>query len=326
MWAGTLTSFPHRPPACDVALCRLREKVHGWWQADGLDGVGHGCWDCQLHQSHVVIHAAAVEGWVDDDPLDGDDQGSQPGPQHRPQAHSPVGRSGITVHQQWKQRRWWVGGNSPHDISRTYLLKQCAAVISHLLWTSVAPQRWSFWYWRLPTQGHSPLRAVTPPTILWVPRAGRTPQSTAEAANKKLFSSCSAHALFYGLKLTAVLLVCIVGAVGDTIALWVDLLDAGGGTTLVVFGAVYRWKTGSCDDETWWIVQLPADSAALSAVLPGGVWATITLLAEGPGIGRGSKLSSVRRSWSEGTYSEYSWTKPGSVWLRIQLRSLVTRE
>lgn len=182
---GSLTAFPHRPPACDVALCRLQEKVHRWRQADRLDGVGHGCWDCQLHQSHVVIHAAAVKGWVDDDPLDGDDQGTYPGPQHRPQAHSPVSGTGVTVQQQWKQRRRWVCGNFPKNISRTYLLKQCAAVISHLLWTSVAPQRWSFWYWRLPTQGHSPLRAVTPPTILWVPRAGRIPQSAAEAANKK---------------------------------------------------------------------------------------------------------------------------------------------
>lgn len=83
-----------------------------------------------------------------------------------------------------------------------------------------------------------------------MPRAGRIPQSTAEAENKKLFSSSSAHAAFYGLKLTAVLLVGTVGAVWDAITLWVDLLDAGGGTTLEVFGAVYRWKTGSCHDET----------------------------------------------------------------------------
>lgn len=184
MSAGTLTSFPHGPPACDVALCRLQEEVHRRWQADGLDGVGHGCWDCQLHQSHVVVHAGAVKGWVDDDPLDGDDQGPQPRPQHRPQAHSPVGWTRVTEQQQRKQHRQWVPGDVPRDISRTYLLKQCAAVISHLLWTSVAPQRWSFWYWRLPTQGHSPLRAVTPPTILWVPRAGRIPQSTEEPANK----------------------------------------------------------------------------------------------------------------------------------------------
>lgn len=43
-----------------------------------------------------MLHAAAVKGRVDDDLLDGDDQGSHPGPQHRPQAHSPVGRTGVT--------------------------------------------------------------------------------------------------------------------------------------------------------------------------------------------------------------------------------------
>lgn len=62
-------------------------------------------------------------------------------------------------------------------LTTKYLLKQCAAVINHLLWMSVAPHRWSLWYWRLPIQGHSPLRAVTPPTILCDPNAGRTPQS-----------------------------------------------------------------------------------------------------------------------------------------------------
>lgn len=52
-----------------------------------------------------------------------------------------------------------------------------------------------------------------------------------------------------GLKLTAVLLVGPVGAVWDAVTLWVDLLDAGGGTTLEVSGAVDRWKTGRCDNE-----------------------------------------------------------------------------
>lgn len=42
---------------------------------------------------------------------------------------------------------------------------------------SVAPQRWARWYCKLPTQGHSPLRAVTPPTILFWPTAGRRPQA-----------------------------------------------------------------------------------------------------------------------------------------------------
>lgn len=44
-----------------------------------------------------MVHVGAVEGRVDDDPLDGDDQGADTGAQHRPQAHSPVSRARVTV-------------------------------------------------------------------------------------------------------------------------------------------------------------------------------------------------------------------------------------
>lgn len=75
-----LTSFPRGPPACDVAFCCLQESVHWWGETDRLDGVGHGCWDSELQQSHVMIHAGAIKGWVDDHPLDRDDQGPHPRP------------------------------------------------------------------------------------------------------------------------------------------------------------------------------------------------------------------------------------------------------
>lgn len=91
-----LTSFPHGPPACDVALCSLQETVHWWGETHWLDGVGHGCWDCQLQKSHVVVHVSAIESWVDDDSLDGDDQGSHTRAQHRSQAHSPVSGARVT--------------------------------------------------------------------------------------------------------------------------------------------------------------------------------------------------------------------------------------
>lgn len=93
--SSSVTSFPHGSPSCDVALCILQEVVHWWGETDGLDGVGDGGWDCQLQQSYVKVHVGAIEGWVDDDPLDGDDQGSYPRTQHRSQAHSPV--SGIRI-------------------------------------------------------------------------------------------------------------------------------------------------------------------------------------------------------------------------------------
>lgn len=92
----SLTSFPHGSPACDVALRILQEAVHRRGETDRLDGVGHGGWDCQFQQSHVMVHVGAIEGWVDDDPLDGDDQGSNPRAQHRPQAHSPVSGARVT--------------------------------------------------------------------------------------------------------------------------------------------------------------------------------------------------------------------------------------
>lgn len=70
--------------------------MHRRGKTDRLDGVGHGCWDCQFQQSHVVIHVGAIKGRVDDDPLDGDDQGSHTRAQHRSEAHSPVGGARVT--------------------------------------------------------------------------------------------------------------------------------------------------------------------------------------------------------------------------------------
>ena len=70
-----LTSFPHGPPPSDVALCVLQEVVDGRGETDGLDGVGPGGWHQKLQQSHVVVHVGAVEGRVNNDPLDWDDQG-----------------------------------------------------------------------------------------------------------------------------------------------------------------------------------------------------------------------------------------------------------
>ena len=44
-----------------------------------------------------MIHVGAIESWVNDDPLDGDDQGSHPRAQHRSQTHSPVTGTRVTV-------------------------------------------------------------------------------------------------------------------------------------------------------------------------------------------------------------------------------------
>lgn len=71
--------------------------MHSRGQTDGLDGVGHGSGSCQFQQSHVVVHVGGIECWVNDDILDGDDQGSDPRAQHGPQAHGPVGWARITV-------------------------------------------------------------------------------------------------------------------------------------------------------------------------------------------------------------------------------------
>lgn len=95
--SSPLTSFPHGSPACDVALCILQELVHRWGETDRLDGVGHGGWGCQLQQSYVMVHAGPIETWVNDDPLNGDDNGSHPRAQHRSQAHSPVRGAWIAV-------------------------------------------------------------------------------------------------------------------------------------------------------------------------------------------------------------------------------------
>lgn len=99
VWSNTtsLTSFPHRSPASDVALCILQEVVHWWGETNRLDGVGHGCWDWQLQQSHIMVHAGAIESRVNDDPLDWDDQCSYPWAQNRSQTHSPVSGVGVTV-------------------------------------------------------------------------------------------------------------------------------------------------------------------------------------------------------------------------------------
>lgn len=43
-----------------------------------------------------MVHVGAIEGRVDDDPLDGDDQGSQARAQHRSKAHSPVSGARVT--------------------------------------------------------------------------------------------------------------------------------------------------------------------------------------------------------------------------------------
>lgn len=50
--------------------------MHRGGQTDRLDGVGDRGWDGQLQQGYVKIHTGAIEGWVNDYPLDGDDQGS----------------------------------------------------------------------------------------------------------------------------------------------------------------------------------------------------------------------------------------------------------
>lgn len=134
------------------------------------------------------------------------------------------------------------------------LLKQCAAVSSHFLWMSVAPHWWSLWYCILPIQGHSPLRAITPPTILWDPTAGRTPQSE---RGVKVYLKCVymipwvfwSHLdekLVGGIrcKLTTISLICLVGAVQGSVTLWVDLADADAGTTPEVPTAVKGWETG----------------------------------------------------------------------------------
>lgn len=91
----TPTSLPGGSPAHDVALCRLQEAVHRRGEAQRLDGVGHGCLHRQLQEGHVLVHVGAVEAWVDDDPLDGDNHSPNARAQHRPQAHGPVGRAGI---------------------------------------------------------------------------------------------------------------------------------------------------------------------------------------------------------------------------------------
>lgn len=50
--------------------------------------------------------------------------------------------------------------------SRTYFMKQWAAVTSQLLLIRVAPHRWTLFCWRLACQGHSPSLASTPSAIL----------------------------------------------------------------------------------------------------------------------------------------------------------------
>lgn len=89
------TSLPGGSPACDVTLSRLQEAVHRRGEAHGLDGVGHGCRDGQLQEGHVLVQVGAVELWVDDDALDGDDQSPTARAQHRSQAHRPVVGAGI---------------------------------------------------------------------------------------------------------------------------------------------------------------------------------------------------------------------------------------
>lgn len=69
--------------------------MHRRGEAHRLDGVGHGCRDRQLQEGHVVVHVGAVEAWVDDDPLDGDNHSPNARAQHRAQAHGPLSRAGI---------------------------------------------------------------------------------------------------------------------------------------------------------------------------------------------------------------------------------------
>lgn len=69
--------------------------MHRRGETHGLDGVGHGCGDCQLQEGHVLVHVGAVEVWVDDDPLDGDDHSPNARAQHRSKANRPVSGAGI---------------------------------------------------------------------------------------------------------------------------------------------------------------------------------------------------------------------------------------
>lgn len=89
------TSLPGGSPARDVTLRRLQEAVHRRGEAGGLDGVGHGCRGGQLQEGHVLVHVGAVELWVEDDPLDGDDHSPTARAQHRSQAHRPVIGAGV---------------------------------------------------------------------------------------------------------------------------------------------------------------------------------------------------------------------------------------
>lgn len=89
------TSLPGGSPACDVTLCRLLEAVHRRGETHRLDGVAQGSGDCQLQEGHVLVHVGAVEAWVDDDPLDGDDQSPDARAQHGSQANRPVSGAGI---------------------------------------------------------------------------------------------------------------------------------------------------------------------------------------------------------------------------------------
>lgn len=111
----------------------------------------------------------------------------------------------------------------------------------------VAPQRWSLWYCRLPIQGHSPLRAVTPPTILWEPNAGRNPQSEKKKKPQTSEEFIESNVCFLSpadWPPTTVSLILLVGTVRDTIALWVHFVDAECGAAVEVVTAVLtHWET-----------------------------------------------------------------------------------
>lgn len=132
--------------------------------------------------------------------------------------------------------------------------------MSHLQCIRVAPQRCKRWNCRLATHGHSPRRALIPPTILCWPNSGRWPQSVGRnheiRVMKCLFSCslaccgqlifqcvkvcfCTSVVLVHNIKLTAVFLISFIGAVGDSVTFRVDLADTHSSTTVKVSTAVY---------------------------------------------------------------------------------------
>lgn len=152
-----------------------------------------------------------------------------------------------------------------------YLLKQWAAVRSHLQCMSVAPQRCKRWNCRLATHGHSPRRAPTPPTILWWLNSGRLPQSGKRnpwgmQCSFSWILTCLEQLICFGekcvlltcyfffffieaykkcischniKKLTTVFLIGFIRAVSYSVTLRVDLADAHSCATVKVSAAVY---------------------------------------------------------------------------------------